>query len=209
MQSSDTSKDKVQKICDLLKRETLEPAQKEAERLIAEARAEAAAILEVAKREVATAREIAEQEIVRREKLYQASLRHATQQAISSLKQAIMQRLFHPALAEWLAIPLQESELLAKLLGAIVNAVEKQGAEGEITAFIPHSVSINAVNALLASKVLTKLREKGVVIGEFSGGVQVKLHKAHLVLDMSHEAIAELLGSYMSRDFRENFFSEK
>lgn len=51
MKSLETGKDKIQKICDALKKETLEPAKQEAREVIENARLQAAEIVTAAKKE--------------------------------------------------------------------------------------------------------------------------------------------------------------
>ena len=49
MKFMDTGKDKVQQICDILKKETLEPAREEAQKIIDDAKASAQRIVQEAK----------------------------------------------------------------------------------------------------------------------------------------------------------------
>lgn len=52
MKGTDTGSERVKKICDVLRRETLEPARQEAEEIVLEARRQATSILEEAKQTV-------------------------------------------------------------------------------------------------------------------------------------------------------------
>jgi V/A-type H+-transporting ATPase subunit E len=119
-----------------------------------------------------------------------------------------MEKLFNPVLAEWLSKPLHEPKILAKLIETILTAIEKQGIEGDISAFVAAEVSAREVSSLLAPKVLERLREKGVLAGGFVGGVEIKLHKNNITLDMSENAIRELIASYVRKDFRAMLFGD-
>ncbi len=60
---------------------------------------------------------------------------------------------------------------------------------------------------LLAHEILEKLKEKSVLIGSFTGGIEVKLHRENITLDMSDDALKELMANYIRKDFRELIFS--
>jgi V/A-type H+-transporting ATPase subunit E len=64
------------------------------------------------------------------------------------------------------------------------------------------------VNALLLKAVIEKLREKSVIVGEGIGGVQLKLHDRKFTLDLSTQALKELVSQYIRKDFREILFVE-
>lgn len=208
MKPTETGKDKVKKICEVLRKETLEPAQKEAYELLKKTREEAEGMMAAARKEAETLRDDARKEIERKKAVFDASLKQAGQQAIELLKQAIMQRLFNPILGELVSKPLHEPKILAKLINTIIEAVEKQGIEGDISAFVAASIPVREVNASIAPKVLERLREKGVLAGGFAGGVEIKLHKANITLDMSENAVRDLLSNLIRKDFRELLFGE-
>jgi V/A-type H+-transporting ATPase subunit E len=208
MKPTETGKDKVKKICEVLRKETLEPAQKEAYELLKKTREEAEGIVAAARKEAENLRTDARKEIERKKAVFDASLKQAGQQAIESLKQAIMERLFNPVLNELISKQLNESKTLAKLIDTIIEAIEKQGLEGDISAFIAAAIPVREVNALLVPKVLERLREKGVLAGGFAGGVEIKLHKTNITLDMSENAVRDLISTFVRKDFREVLFGE-
>jgi len=59
---------------------------------------------------------------------------------------------------------------------------------------------------LLTHQVLNRLREKSVVLNGFDGGIQVKLHEQKMTLDLTDEALIELLQRYLRKDFRDLLF---
>lgn len=208
MKPTETGKDKVKKICEVLRKETLEPAQKEAYELLKKSREEAEGLIAAARKEAEALRTDARKEIDRKKAVFDASLKQAGQQAVESLKQTIMQRLFNPILGELVSKPLLEPKILAKLIDTIIEAIEKQGLEGDISAFVAAAIPVREVAALLAQKVLERLREKGVLAGGFAGGVEIKLHKTNITLDMSEQAVRDLLSNFVRKDFREVLFGE-
>jgi V/A-type H+-transporting ATPase subunit E len=208
MKPTETGKDKVKKICEVLRKETLEPAQKEAYELLQKSREEAEAIIAAARKEAEVVRAEARKDIERKKAVFDASLKQASQQAVESLKQAVMDKLFNPMLAEWLSKPLHEPQTLAKLIETIISAIEKQGVEGDVSAYVAAAVPAREVSALLAPKILERLREKGVLAGGFAGGVEIKLHKSNITLDMSENAMKELIANYVRKDFRAMLFGD-
>ena len=74
MKSVDTGKEKVKKICEVLRKETLEPAKKEGNQIIAKARADAEKIIEDAKNEALRVQEEAKRRIEEERNVFQASM---------------------------------------------------------------------------------------------------------------------------------------
>ena len=77
MKGLETGKDKVKKICDVLKRETLEPARQEADEIIASARRHADEILADAHKESKRMVEDALGEIEKQKGIFQSSITQA------------------------------------------------------------------------------------------------------------------------------------
>ncbi len=206
MKATETGKDKVKKICEVLRRETLEPAEQEAYELLQRARLEAEAILAEARRNAEEVRAEARQEIERKKAVFEASLKQACQQTIETLRQTIIDKLFNPELSRLLSQSLQEGKVVARLIEVIIEALEKQGIDGDITAYVASAVPARDINALLAPKVIQRLREKGVLVGSLSGGVEIKLGKENITLDLSENALKEMVASYARKDFRVMLF---
>ncbi len=206
MKGLETGKDKVKKICEALRKETLEPAQLEAEELIAIAKAEGEKIIADAKRAMDKMHADARAEIEQRKTVFQASLNQACRQAIELLKQNIEERLFNRGLSSLIIKHTQDPNVLAQLITAVVKALEKDGIDADLSAYIPAAVPAKAVNGLLAQEILDKLREKSVLLGEMEGGVEVKLHQENITVDISDIALKELVASYTRKEFRDMFF---
>lgn len=206
MENLDTGKDKIKKICEILKNETLQPAQEEAQRIVEGAEQEARTIQRAAETQAEEIVTAAKLKMAKQKELFDQSIRGACAQVIESLKQEIEKNLFNASLSEWLSKQTVDADLAAKLINAIVKAVEKEGTSAELSAIIPSQIPAEKVNALLLKEVLGKLREKSVVLGGLTGGVQLKLHDKQLTLDLSDEALKELLGRYIRKDFRDLLF---
>ena len=206
MQRLDSGKDKVKKICEVLRKETLEPAIKEAEEIIESARLEAEKILDKAKKKAVKSKEDAEVEIHRKQEVFQASLSQACRQTLETLKQQIEEKLFNKKLSEILSKYTSDPKVLTQLITIVVEAIRKEGLDTDLSVIIPSLIPAREINALLAQEILSDLKEKSVLLGPLTGGVEVKLHKQNITIDMSDAALKEIVSNYIRKDFREIFF---
>jgi V/A-type H+/Na+-transporting ATPase subunit E len=206
MKGLDTGKDKVRKICEALKTEALDPAKRDSEELIAQAKELKEKMLKEARADIERMHADAHLEIQRQKNVFQSSLNQACRQALESLKQAIEEKLFNKELGHLIKGSLQEPAVLSKLITAIVKAIEEEGPGADLSALVPAAVPAREVNRLLAKEIIERLKEKSVLVGPFGGGVEVKLVNNHLTLDLSDEAIKELVANYIRKDFREMLF---
>ncbi|MES2345648.1 MAG: V-type ATP synthase subunit E [Chlamydiota bacterium] len=209
MKGLDTGKDKVKKICDVLKRETLEPAKKEAEEIVLEAKSRAEKIIKLAEKEAEKMHLEARAEIEKNKAIFQSSLSQASKQAIELLKQEIEEKLFNKELRSALAKGVEAPKVIADLINAVVKALEKEGLDVDLSAYVSSSVPAHTVNSLLAQNILDKLREKSVLLCDNAGGIEVKLHHENMTIDVSLDALREVVAQYIRKDFRALFFGQK
>lgn len=198
--------DKLKQICDALRIETLKPAEEEAELIVCNAKEQAKRIIQDAKEQAKEIILSAEDQASHKIKQGEAALALAGKRTLESLKQAVENTIFREALAEWLEQITIDPEFVAKLMEALISAVEGQGITGSLSAYIGKHVSPRNVNELLGKSVTAKLRKKSLIIGNFSGGVQLKVEDKDWVLDLSSEALLELFLRYLQKDFREMIF---
>lgn len=206
MKGLESGKDKVKKICDALKRETLEPAEREAEEIVAAAKRQADEILADAHTQAKKMVEDAFIESEKQKAIFQASLAQACRQSLDALKEKIEKKLFEPSLARLIAKPLQDPKIVAQMITAVIHAVEKDGLKCDLSAAISSSVPAKTVNELLASDVLQRLKEKGVLLSAIGGGIEVKLVQDNVTLDLSDVTIQELVANHIRKDFRDFIF---
>lgn len=202
------AQDKLKQICDVLRVETLKPAEKEADVIIRDAK-------ERAKRIVCDAQEQAEKILAEAskeaaDKISQGELAlvQAGKRSIESLKQAIETKILKESLVAWLDEQLTDTDVAAKLIAALVQAIEQKGLFGDLIAYVGQNVSARSVNQLLSKTVLSKLENGSVTVGTFPGGVQLKILDKNLVLDLSSEAVSDLLIRYLQHDFRKMIFQD-
>ncbi|MCB1072989.1 MAG: DivIVA domain-containing protein [Chlamydiales bacterium] len=207
MKSVDTGKEKVKKICEVLRKETLDPAKKEGDLIIAKARADAEKIIKDAKNEASKIHDEAKRRIEEERNVFQASMNLAAKKSIDTLKQEIEKNLFNPELSQLIADKMKEPKIVAELIQAIVTGIEKEGIEGDLKAIVSSAVGVDAVNKELTKGIIEKLKSKSVEIGEIEGGAQIKIIDQNLTIDMSDEALKGLLASFVRDDFRSVIFA--
>lgn len=207
MKGTETGKDKIKRICEVLRKETLEPAKAEGEEIIKTALLEAENIISEARHKAEEMLILAAAEIEKKNNVFQSSLQQACKQALDELKQSIEEKLLQPELAKAITGATQDPKTIAKLIDAVVKALETDGIDGDLSVLVPAAVSADAINNLLAKMILDRLKEKSVLIGPFSGGIEVKLHKEKITIDLSDAALKELVAHYIRKDFRKLFFA--
>lgn len=200
--------DKIQKICDALRKETLEPAKQEAEELINDAKSRGEQIIAEARQEAEKILAHARVNIEQERNVFHSSLEQASRQSIEELKQVIEKRLFNDELHHQVSKQTQDPDVIGKLIDAIVTAIDKEGLKTDISAVIPETVKPEEVNAVLADGVLKKLKDGGVKIGGFAGGAQVKLIDSKMTIDITEQSLIDMLAKYLRKDFRQLIFGK-
>ena len=207
MKDMDTGDDKIRKICDAIKSQTIEPAKQQADEIIENAKMEAKAIRDQAESERKKIIQAAEKEILQKQKLCHSSIKSASKQVIDRLKQEIENEFFTCNLHDIITKATSSPEVVADLVEAVVQGIEKEGVDVDLSAVIPKKVKLDKVNKLLAKDVLDKLREKKVIEAEFSGGAKIKLHEKQMTIDISDLALTNLVASLIREDFRNMIFN--
>jgi V/A-type H+-transporting ATPase subunit E len=175
--------------------------------ILAEARKRAEDIKAEAGRHAEQLLKQARGQIEQERNVFHSALQQAAKQTIEGLRQEIEHKLFNEELQNTLEKQLTDPKVIAEIINGIVQAVEKEGLTTDLTAVVPRLVSVEDVNALLLERVRKRLKNKPLEIGGFAGGAQVKLHGKKMTLDLTDQAIRELLAHYIRKDFRKLIFS--
>lgn len=207
MKTLEKGQDKIKKICALLRDETLEPAQQEAQKIIEKAQQQAEQIIADAEKSAEEIHAKAKAAIEQESNVFQSSLQQATKQGLETLRQSIESKFFNEQLPQVIEKGTEDPHLIAGLVNAIVKALEKEGLAADLTAVVSKTMPVRQLNELLLQEVLKSLKNNSVVIGNFSGGVKLKVENKKMTIDMTEDALRELLGTYMVRkDFRKMVF---
>ncbi len=209
MDNLETGKDKIKKICEILKNETVEPAKLEAQRVLDRAHEKAEEIVALGQKKAEELLVTAKEKREKDQQLFESALKQASEQAMEGLRQNIESKLFNEQLSDWVESHTADPKVAADLIAALVGAIEKEGSSVDFSALIPKSVPAEKVNAHLTKQILAKLHEEGMITGDFLGGVQIKMHDRKLTLDLSDTAIQELLEKYVRKEFHALLFQSQ
>lgn len=207
MKTLEKGQDKIKKICDELRKETLEPAQAEGQKIIEQAKVHADQLIADAEAQIAKMHAAAKQEIEQEKNVFQSSLQQAMKQGMEALRQSVENKLFNDQLQTLIQAGTTDPQVIAKIIDAIVKAIDKSGISADFSAVIPKAVSEKDVNKVLGEGILAKLKDKTVVLGDFAGGAQVKLHDKRITIELTDAALKELLARYVRKDFRKLVFA--
>ena len=203
----ESGEDKIQKICDFIRNETLDPAREQAKEIIENAHIQADQIIKKAHREKESLIKEAKKEIQKEKKVFDSSLTLAIRQALEELKQKIEKEMFSKNLKDVIIKTTKDPKIIADLINTIIKTIEKFGIDGDISAYIAKGVDIKAINAHLLKEAVDKLKEKELIIGDFEGGIKLKLHDMQITIDLSDKALKELVADYIRADFRNLIFN--
>lgn len=206
MKELQESKDKIQKICDSLRLQTIEPAKQEAKEVLENAHMEAQEIKSKAQAEAKQMIDRAAKEIEKKKKLLETSLTLASRQTIDVLKQEIEKKFFQENLFSLVEKDMVDPKTIASLIDALVKALEKEGTGADFTVYIAKSVSPEKVAQFLTKDILDKLQDNKLLQGDFLGGAKIILKDKKITLDVSEKELKELIAAYIRKDFRQLIF---
>ncbi len=203
----DKGQDKINRICNELRYETLEPAKLEAEKIIADALERSEQIIAEAKTSAKNIVEESRGVIERERNVFNSSLAQASEQTLESLRQKIEQAFFNSNLQELIVNVTSAPKVIGRLINSIVESVEKEGLSKDFTAVIPRTSSSEEIARCLTEDVLAKLENNPLLLGNFEGGAQVKLLDKKLTLVLTDKELIEFLKLYVRKDFRKFLFA--
>ena len=207
MKTLESSQNKIQKIADQLRKETLEPAHVEAKQIIDNAKEEADQILKKAQDEAAALLGKAQKNIEQEKNVFQSSLAQATRQGIEVIKQAIEKELFAPLLLQTVKSETANPQVVAELIQAMIHAIDKEGLATDLDVLVGKVNTVEEINKYLSSEILKRVKKQTVTLGEFEGGVKVKVLDQNLTLEMTDKTIYDLIVTHIHKDFRKLFFA--
>ncbi|MDX8430481.1 MAG: hypothetical protein SNF33_01560 [Candidatus Algichlamydia australiensis] len=207
MSDLESGKERVQKLCDLIKKETLDPAKQEAEKILSDAQEKREGILQAARMEAENILGEAKKKIEEEKRIFDSSLNLAGKQALNALKQEIEGKLFDQEIVRQVKSVSGEEKAIAKVIDAIVLAIEKEGINSDLEASIPSAVSKDEVVKALSDQAVEKLKKESIQLADFTGGAKVKIAQEHLTLDISDEALARLVSNFIREDLKAKLFA--
>ena len=197
-----SGKQKVAQICELLKEKTIEPAQVEAKKIIEDAKRKADQIIADADTEKQKRLDQADAMIKQKKKTFEASLKLSATQCVDQLKETLMERFFSKELKELIEKGSSSPKVISQLIQTVVEGMQKEGIDGDTLAY---KIDKNDI----ISEILTKYKDRLKVEGDIDilGGVIVKFIDQNLRIDVSDQALKDMVASYIHEDFRRIIFA--
>lgn len=209
MEILDSGKDKVKKICDTLKKQTLDPAKQEAKHIVDHALKEAEKIVRQAKEEAKQLVEEQKLKLLQEKKAFFSSLTLAGKQTLEALKQEVEEHLFHKNIATMFQKATHNEDVIAEFVNTVVACLHKEGLDSNLELVIPKHLSKQKVLERLTQEMLHALKEHPIQLGDFSGGAKVKLKDHHIVFEITDESLRSLFSRFIRDEFRSLLFDGK
>ncbi|MDN3504819.1 MAG: hypothetical protein P0S95_04510 [Rhabdochlamydiaceae bacterium] len=206
MKLIDSSDKKVKKICDVLVRETLEPAKKQAEEIIEEANLAAKKCIELAQQKGRQIIEKARLDVEEKQRVFDSSLKVSSQKALTALRDQIEKQLFSDELDAQVSKYLSEKDVVAKLIDALISTLNKEGLKTDLDVIISNKFKPEEISAALLEASRLSLSDKGVSVASMDG-VIIKSVEKSFSIDVTDEAIKLLMSRYAQESLRKILFN--
>lgn len=202
-----SNQDKVQKICDTIRRDTLLPAELKAKEILENAEYVAAITIDKARKEAKRLHDEAHIEIAKDRQAFTSSLHIACKQTLDLFKQKIEKKVFHDGLSKIIEETTKKPEIITRCIEAILDALAKEGIEQDLQLIIPKSVPPQDIITMLIQKAVIALESAPIELGSFAGGAKIRIREQHITIDVSDIALKELIAGFLREDFRTLVFS--
>lgn len=199
------SEARLQGLLDELKKDTLDPALKEAEKIKRDARGFADQLIADAKAQKERLLADAEKEIEQKKQVFQKALESAKRQAVDRLRSEIEVGIFNPEMRS-IINEISDEE---KIVRAAIEVMVKSAAAPDIAASVSEKVDVKQLAQSLTKAVAKKLEGKIHPLKGLKGGAQLRVEKEGMTLDLSAEVISELIESYTRSELRGLLFGQE
>lgn len=207
MRLLETGNEKVKKICEVLKKETLEPARLQAEEILELARKEADRLIKQAHDKAHQMVKETEDRIKKQEEVFKASINIAFKQVIGKLKSEIETKLFHPALLETVKHHLSNTQMIAESIKVIIDGLSKSGLEADAKIILSKKFTSEQLAQVIAAAGLENWKNKIFSIGDFGSGLQIRMDKMHMIIDLTDESVEQMLLEFASDNLKKIIFN--
>jgi V/A-type H+-transporting ATPase subunit E len=204
----ETADNKVKEICAILRKETLEPAQGEAKKIVEEALKQADEIVLKAREEAVKILEEGKLELAKELRVHEGSIQLAIRQGISALRQGI-EKMFSSELSSEVERVMGSQDVIANAVAVILSLIEKEGLGVNLEVMLPKHADINIICTQLVANFAEKLKKSALQVPDFKGGVEVRLKDKKMSIDLTDAAVEELLASYVIPELRAKIFTDK
>lgn len=204
MKHLDTGSDKIKKICDAIRHETLEPAKQQARVIVEQASDQAALILQDARNQADAMLDNAKKQHEKDKQIFEASMQHASKLFKEKLKIELEQHFLSQAIHKISSDLFHSSELSAQVVSALVEGYSNKALNGDFIAMISHHLDKEKFVKALSSEVKRKIAQ--VQHSNITSGVVLKSEGDNLRIDIDEKQLSDALMQVVRSDFRKYFY---
>lgn len=199
------SEGRLQGLLNELKKETLDPALKEANKIKRDAQSFADQLIADAKAQKERLLAEADKEIESKKEVFEKALTSARRQAVDRLRSDIEIGIFNPEMSALIS----EISGEVKIVSAAIEAMVKASGTSDVEASVSEKVDIGELAQSLTKAVAKRLEGKIHPIKGLGGGAQLRVEKEGMTLDLSAEVISGLIESYTRSELRGLLFGQE
>jgi V/A-type H+-transporting ATPase subunit E len=205
--SQETGRDRIQHICDLIRHETLEPAEREKQRCIAEGELRRQELIQEGLQEKERLLSEGRTALAKERYAFENALKQATQQALETFKQQVENKLFQPEIMRFVDTAITVPETASKFINTLITAIENAGLGVDLQVAVGQNVDATTVSKLLTKEMLERLQCEPTQSHAFNGGVEVAVTDANITVRMSDIELKKLLADHLHKEFRSLVFA--
>lgn len=204
MKHLDTGSEKIKKICDAIRHETLEPAKQQARAIVEQASDGAATIIQDARNQADVILENAKKQYEKEKQIFEASMIHSSKLFKEKLKQEIESMFLSPSLDKVTASIFNDPKMTAQVVNAIVEGWNKQSVGSDLVAIISQGINKEEFAKSLASDVKSRMMK--IEAQSTIPGVIIKSQGENLRIEISQSQLTDALMNSLRQDFRKFFY---
>jgi len=204
MKHLDTGSDKIKKICDAIRHETLEPAKQQARLIIEQASDQAATIIQEARKQAEIILETSKKQHDKEKHIFESSMTHAAKLFIEKLKINIEDHFLSQVLRKLSQNIFTDSEACAKIVDSLIHGFSNKSLAGDLTVILDKGLDKSEFVKFLSQEVKSKMKD--VENSHKIEGVVLKSVADDLRLEINQEQLTESLLETLRADFRKYFY---
>ncbi len=207
MKTLEDGKTRIQRICDAIRKDTLEPAKQEAQRLREEGEKQKQDLINEGRKEKERLIEEGRAQIEQEHNVFESSLLQATKQAVENFKQQLETKIFNDELYQLLQGPMSDPMMIVHIIEALIKAIDKDGLAVDLRAEAAKNINPEEVNKLIASRILDRLKKHSIEVGSFAGGAKVSLKDKNMSVSLTLDDAKNILAEFLQKEFRSLIFA--
>lgn len=205
-ETNQTSSKAVERICKVLKSETIDPAKKEANEILNQAKMRAEEIIETAEKQAKEIINDSEQKVIDQRKIFVDEIKHIAKETIRKLHDEVLQ-LFSKDFKQRIADSANNPNYIAKAIESILDALKKEGINANMEAYVSKHVAVESVAKELAVDVVKQLDDgKLLKVGDHAGGCSILIKDEQLSISLTEVQLNDILKDQVQHELETLLF---